>query len=68
MKRFELPEMEINRFSVVDVITVSGGGGTDPTVTKTLTSGKGGAAGSGIISDTAATYYNINFEAIDMAS
>ena len=62
MKIFELPEMEINRFSVDDVITMS-----DPAVTptvNTLTKGSGNAAGNDIISDV--TTYSINY--VDMGA
>ena len=64
MKRFELPAIEINTFSVENVITTSGG--YDPTVTNTLTRGTGDAAGSGIISDIAAATYYIDYGAVDM--
>ena len=64
MKRFELPAIEINTFSVENVITTSGG--YDPTVTNTLSSGTGDAAGSGIVSDIA-TYY-IDYGAVDMGA
>lgn len=64
MRIFELPKMEIKRFEIENILTVSGG---QDSTDGNLVNGSGNAAGSNVISDTVSTF-SIGYDAIDMGA